>query len=789
VAGNETHGYDLAIEFAERAIQDLLQAVFDNGFLAAVLDALPGVNSDSVDVFTINLRFDRPTDVSIPASAADTIDLTVLLGDAGKRGHMRIVVGVDVDRSGDSDAIGLNFADKLFFSDVEVSIAGFPVPGLNSPFRTFLKGFGRLDLLPIPVKRGSTEPTAIAAADVRVIDDTSPADSDAFAGLLTLGGGTAGNRSAFARSFISAGGNAGVAIGFPWLCRAISPLIDSALHLDGAFTNCNLTRTIRIDEKEEVDLTALSIAPRDGFIRVSATVRKTGFCYEASGTVAARILLQIRDGRLVVETQVEDPDVDVSIPWYCWLAAAVVGAIVAGLLFGLIGSILGGILLPLILWLTTEGVEGVVEQAAQAVADAINELSPSVDLPAVGIELIFSDVFIDDIALAGRLRVTDNAPVRAEGTVVVPNGSSVDLDSGKVGSPEQLPGVDLAWLGSGFGRELRAICGARLARTSLASFDEVTRAALYRGPYDASNPMSLAELATWVPFGGILDVLGPDEYKETRRIFGVRTNERRFAAVMATQVTGDFVRLRYRTYEKRLPTLEIIGRFDCSPGLVAERPTVKFVESSALARLAATRLAAVQTGATFEPCVPSSSTPTPSPLSSAMVEGSQAAIEAIPLEQRRIGRWIGTAFARSRGVGGFTASAQGFGMGLRIGWRVNDEGLAGESGSIDAAGVTLAYTIVGRTLTLETDSSEPFEFQLTAVAMDDTGTGLDAQRCIRFEPSCEGEVRVFPSWDLFRDAYITHFGVPEVARPGLIKVAVAPRGTGSRPAGGRRTSR
>ena len=69
MAGDETHGYDLVIEFAEHAIQDLLQTIFDNGLLAAILDALPGVGSDAADVFTIDVRFDRPTDVSIPASA------------------------------------------------------------------------------------------------------------------------------------------------------------------------------------------------------------------------------------------------------------------------------------------------------------------------------------------------------------------------------------------------------------------------------------------------------------------------------------------------------------------------------------------------------------------------------------------------------------------------------------------------------------------------------------------------------------------------------------------------
>ena len=246
--------------------------------------------------------------------------------------------------------------------------------------------------------------------------------------------------------------------------------------LGGAFTNCNLTRTVTIDEEEDVDLTELSIEPRDGFIRVSATVRKSGFCYEASGTVAALIRMEIRDGRLIVDSEVEDPDVDIDIPWYCALAAAVVGVIIGGLLFGLIGAIVGGILLPIILWLTTEGVEGIIERAAQEIADAINDLSPSVDVPAVGIELIFSDVFIDDVTIAGRLLISDNAPIRAEGTVVLPNGSCLDLDSGRVGTPDRLPSVDLSWQGSGFGRELRAVCGARLARTDIARFDEVTRA-------------------------------------------------------------------------------------------------------------------------------------------------------------------------------------------------------------------------------------------------------------------------------------------------------------------------
>ncbi len=797
MAGTETHGYDLVIEFAERAFQDLLQTIFDTGFLAAIFDALPGVDSDAADVFTIALRFDRPTDVTLPAGAGDTIDLSVLLGDGGTRGHLRIVVGVDVDRTGPNDAIGLDFGGKLFHADIDVRVAGFPIPGLNGPFRSFLEGVGRLDLVPVPVDRGSTAPTTLVEADVRVIDDTAPDDRDAVAALVTLGGGSAGDRSAFSRSFVSGGGNAAIAVGFPWLCRTISPLVDEALELGGAFSDCNLTRAVRIDDEEEVDLTALSITPADGFIRVSATVRKTGFCYEATGTVAARIRMEIREGRLVVDAEVEDPDVDISIPWYCVLAAAVVGAIVGGLLLGLIGAIVGGILLPLILWLTTEGVEGVVERAAQEVADALNELSPSVDVPAVVIELVFSDVFIDDITIASRLQIQDNAPVRAEGTVLVPNGASLDLDSGKVGTPKRLPSVDLTWRGNGFGRDLRAVCGARLARTDLGSFADVTRASLYRGPYGAPNAVPLAELATWSPFGGIFGIFGHDSYQESRRIYGVQTNERRFAAVMATEVTDDFIRLRYRTYEKRQPTLEITGGVTCSPGRVADKATTRFVPSPALVRVetavspAISGAAADVTGVQLRADQRSVAQVHRLPVVDvdALVTGAHGGtmirgIEAIPLEHRRVGRWVGTAIGRSRGVGRFSASAQGFGSGLEVNWRVNDLPLEGSAGSVDAAGVSLDYRIEGRTLTLTTAATSSFELLLTAAAVDDAGTTLEAQRCVTFESSCKGDVRVLPTWSEFRDAYVTHVGIAEIARPDL-RFEVAPvtssSGTKARP--------
>ena len=46
-----------------------------------------------------------------------------------------------------------------------------------------------------------------------------------------------------------------------------------------------------------------------------------------------------------------------------------------------------------------------------------------------------------------HVRPIDSAPVRATGTIVVPNGAAVDLDSGKIGARD-MPSGDIAVLGA-----------------------------------------------------------------------------------------------------------------------------------------------------------------------------------------------------------------------------------------------------------------------------------------------------------------------------------------------------
>lgn len=746
--GEATHGYDLVIEFAEQAYQEILTAIFDtDDFLAG--EILDPIGADTDDGFRVGILFDRPADV--PGTAQDPIDVRVEVGDvADPVAALRMVVGVDVDRSGsENDLVRLNFADRLYLASARVH--GIPIPGFEGLVRSRMP---MVPVLPIPVDRGTDSSVTLREGDVRIVDDTSTGDLDASAFLMTFGGGAAGDRTAFSRSFISAGGNGGIAVSFSWLCRVISPRIDEALNLGGAFTDCRLTRTVRIDEDEDIDLTDLSMSLEDGFIRVSARVEKSGFCYDAAGTVSARIRLAVVAGRLVVNAEVEDPDVDVDVPWYCYLAGAVIGGLV-GLLFGVIGAIVGAILVPLILWISTETVEGVVQSAIDRVADALNEIAPDLDVPAVGLNLIFSDVFIDDVTIDCRVSATGIVPVRCEGELDLPDGAFVDLDRGVVGD-EDLPSQDLAWRGVWFARRLEAVCGARLARTDRRYFDEVSRGTLYGFAYDAPNPVELQELASFDPIGGIFG--GDGLFDETMRIFGVRTNEGRWSAIQVVRVDLDRIRLRFRTWEKRMPSVEIRGGWSCEPGydLPIDPGTVVFEPSDVLGTPGGSVDPRPDPCASIEAAVTRA-------LPAAAVERARAA--ELWRAGGKLGTWRGTVLARARHVARFEAAGQGFRGEVTRSWRIQDVPLSEPSGEIDLDGVALTYDVAGRRLTLRTHADRAFEFLLGVEVRDDRGGSAGASRCIRFEPTCERDVRYVPRWDEYRTVYLQRFGVVEAPAP------------------------
>jgi hypothetical protein len=744
--GDETHGYDLVVEFAEQAYRDILSAIFDSGgwLLDQILGPL-GIDAGN-GAFRVDVLFDRPTDAGVPAAARDVIDVRVDVGDVlgSPLADLRFVVGVDVDRTGPTDLVYLNFEDRLYFARARA--LGFPVPGLDTLLRNQIR---LLPILPTPVVRTTTNNITLKEADVLIIDDTSGDDRDASAFTMTFGGGVPGDRNAFVRSFISPGGNGGVAAAFPWLCRVISPLIDQSLQLGGAFTNCRLTRSVTIDEKEDIDLTKLALSLEEGFIAVSATVRKTGFCYEASGTVGARIRIAAHGGTLFVTSEVDDPDVDVDVPWYCYLAGAVIGGLV-GILFGVITAIVGALLVPLIIWIATETIEGVVEDAINRVRDALDALELDIEVPAIDLILFFSDAFIDDITIDCRVSAIGTAPVRCEGVLELGDESFVDLDRGSVGG-EHLVSQDLAWRGQTFARRLDAVCGARLARTDTDWFDGVSRATLYRFAYSAPNTVSLPELARFNPFGIIF---GDGLFDETMQVYGVRTNEGRWSAIQAVEVDSERMRLRYRTWERIGPNVQIKGEWRCERGFRGDLDpgTVTFTPSDIL-----------------EPVTePPDRPPDPCEGLTATVRDlvprraiREQALDKIARSGGRIGRWSVTTIAKGREVARFDAVTEGFGPEPGARWRIGDTVLDG-SGQVQVDGETVNYEASGTRLILTTKAERPFEFFLRVEVWNKEGNTGEASRCVRYKPSCKETIRYVPTWTEYRDAHLEWFGIAEV---------------------------
>ena len=62
----------------------------------------------------------------------------------------------------------------------------------------------------------------------------------------------------------------------------------------------------------------------DGAIHVGGRVAKSGFCYDADGTFHGVITLTASGSQIQPHLHMDEPDVDIDIPWYCYLAVGVV---------------------------------------------------------------------------------------------------------------------------------------------------------------------------------------------------------------------------------------------------------------------------------------------------------------------------------------------------------------------------------------------------------------------------------------------------------------------------------
>lgn len=739
--GNMTHGYDMVIEFAEQAIQKVVSAVLDGSSLftglGAVLDAIPGVQISS-DGFRSSINFDRPSGVAIPPGGKP-IDIRLdWLNSAGTvEAELRIVAGMVVDRSAPgTDVLKLDMRDALFF--LELRVGTNPVANaLLGPVRNWLRDhLPLIPLLPVPVDRATTDSKHIRQADAILADAATDA-RDAIGVGLTFGGGSPGDSNAFTSGLVDWGdGEApgAIAVFLGWVLRMLDPALDSAFDQPaGTFRNGQLTRSF--DVGDDTTLTAFSITLQDGFLAVSATVEKSGFCWSARGTIGARIRIAIVEGRLQVSTQVDDPDVELDIPWYCYLAAAIVGALGGLLIGGVIGAAVGGVLVPLLLFALEEGLEGTLDGIADHIRDTLNELAPSVDIPAAGINIVFQSVEIDDITIRCSTSVADLAPVRGAGVVTLRAGQGVDLETGRVGAAE-MEGADLRLDGAGDGRSLRTVCAAMLARTGRTDFDRIPRWACYPMAFAPSVRVASGEMWHSIHLPFIADISIP-----TGAVFAVRTGQGRNALVQVVDVREDRIQLRWKAWERRVVSARIEGAFRCVDAVFSEEAAV------------------------FQPGIPFAKfEPTQAlRLAVADLEAAKA-----PRLAGRLGEWTRRIQAR-RIEGRFLSAIDGFASGAVHRWTIDGKPLVG-SGSFVQQGVEFRYLQNGAQLQLTAPvTGREVAMELRVDVSDAQSNQAVASRCVRSPRSCAKLVRDLPKWAVYRPIYLEKVGI-RIVKQDLQKV-------------------
>jgi hypothetical protein len=80
-------------------------------------------------------------------------------------------------------------------------------------------------------------------------------------------------------------------------------------------------------EKDGVKLTRMADTFANGWIDINGTAEKSGFCYEASGSFHARIVLSASGSMLTSKVFLDPPSMTVKTDWYCDLVTALLGPI------------------------------------------------------------------------------------------------------------------------------------------------------------------------------------------------------------------------------------------------------------------------------------------------------------------------------------------------------------------------------------------------------------------------------------------------------------------------------
>jgi hypothetical protein len=766
--GTELNGYDMVLEFSEVAISHVIGVILDSGDL--LCDILDDVFSSlnvpfpaACPMFTATISFDPPTDVTLPPGTTNTIDMSVQLGSGGSVGSMRIIAKIDVDKTTVS-------GQQLDIIQIDLSAAGLLYSKLtigaltdtNNVLKHELNQLGSIPILPIPVNRTTTDPVTILSANVCLIDDQSPPNVDALAVLLTFGGGAPGNNAGFTQSFLPPGARGAIGVNFDWVCRIIRPQLASRLH--ATFNApCQLASPIPLPGDHNPQLTSLDLTLVDNAIEVNTSVSASGTGWSGTGSVSASILIKVWEGQLIIQTKIGNPDISVSLDWWVWLTSAAVGGIIGGIIAGAIGVVVGAILVPLVMWIVQNDLSGLLTNVANQIVKALRDLGLNFDAAAIGLNIVFQDATIDDIVISADVQVTDSSPIRSSGYLIVQNGQWFDLYTGVVGAPN-LPGADLAWVGEPYGRELRVVCLSELARTWQTFFD-LPRYDLYGLQYTEDVIVPESELAIRNPLysGSILGGMFP--FFPTDEVYGVETDEGRYSVIQVVDVRMDHIMVKYKTFEMDTPNAQLSG------GVLASQPAQIAVISNRTVGIdikpgEAQFVPAVISGAlAAAPAAPQrapSATATTTTLTTAMqAPGTPAPPKVAEQVIQTPGVWTVPVTVEAPKIAKFQVSTEGISV-SKYEWSLNGERLGGSTGSLNVAGVKVAYRIDGGIITLRQSSQNPLHVDIGVTVVGVKGPPITLGQCLQMSGATTVAREVPTTWPIYQRAFADAFGTLEI---------------------------
>jgi len=761
MAGTQTAGYDMVIQFSEDFYEDIIGSNFDMSQVVPQILELLHIDEEQ---FSISVSLDYPTDVvfttSIPVE--NPIDISIDIGENGASGDIRIVVGAVMLREDpEKDILTIDFKDHLYYAKATYKVT-LPVVGeveKEKEIDTIVKSIiNQIPVMPIPVTRNTTDPKVAKRADFKIIDDTSVENENVLSTMLTFGGGSNGRLNQL-DSFVDDSGAMGIFFG--WLCRLIIPKLEESLGIPAnSFTNtgmeCKYDGNIEIDEDEDIYLKSISLKLVDGYIEFKAKVYTDGFCYEATGDVSAKIKFIIENGRLKVVAEVGDPDIDLDIPFLCYIGVAVLGALTGGALLGIIGAVVGVILIPLITWIVAEIVEGTFDSIADSLRDSVNNNLPEVDMQAYGIEILFQDVFIDDVIMKTNTIIHEAFPIRAEGTVHMKLGQGIDLDRGIV-HPAENALNDINWIGSSLNKYLETGCQAAIANSDKKRIDEILHYQLTGFDYKTQQKMALDEFGHlssghWYnPFYHFI---------ENKKVLAVRTNGNRYSLIQIVELeendfmadknafvanAGDWIKLRYKTFGGSTPHVEIVGDFSCP------KHTKDFKELSVAFSAKENQLPYHSN----RRVVNSISSLSSSSMSSARMESLSnpplRSTNVIKLRPAHKGDWI----RKVEYTGVVTASLRAIATNTRgtpqYLWRVATELLQDNTkGSVNVDGVKIDYDVRAQELLLTAPGNAKIELLVDVNVLDADGCSVGQARCLKHDGKCVITQRYTPTWKEYR---------------------------------------